>query len=122
MKKLTLLLIAALASIGLFVAPVMAQDPCASASESTYCTAKNSATENPLFGKGGAGTKITQLLVVISGLVSVVFVIIGGIGYITSGGDSKKTASAKNTILYACIGVVVTLLAQSLVTFILNKL
>ena len=48
-------------------------------------------------------------------------IIYGGMRYITSGGDSGKITSAKNTIIYALIGLVVVALAQFIVKFVLNK-
>jgi hypothetical protein len=48
-------------------------------------------------------------------------IIIGGLKYITSSGDSNNITSAKNTILYAIIGLVVVALAQFIVKFVLGK-
>jgi hypothetical protein len=48
-------------------------------------------------------------------------IIWGGLRYITSGGDSAKITSAKNTIIYALIGLVVVALAQFIVKFVLAK-
>ncbi|HJQ09226.1 MAG TPA: pilin [Candidatus Saccharimonadales bacterium] len=58
---------------------------------------------------------------VIVGIVAVVMIIIGGFKYITSGGDSGNITSAKNTIIYAVIGLVIVALAQFFVQFVLNK-
>jgi hypothetical protein len=62
-----------------------------------------------------------NLLSLIIGVVAVVMIMVGGLRYITSGGDSGKTASAKDTILYAVIGLVVVALAQIVVKFVLKK-
>ncbi len=64
---------------------------------------------------------VIQFLVVIVGSIAVIMFIVGGFKYITSGGDSNKTASAKNTLLFATIGVVVVLLAQFLVSFVITE-
>ena len=56
----------------------------------------------------------------IVGVVAVIFVIFGGFKYITSGGDSNKVSSAKNTILYAIVGLIIVALAQVIVVFVLN--
>lgn len=55
------------------------------------------------------------------GVVAVVMIIIGGFLYLTSGGDSNRVASAKNTIIYAIVGLVIALLAQALVRFVFAK-
>jgi len=58
----------------------------------------------------------------IGGVLAVIMVIIGGLNYVTSSGDSGKTAKAKNTILYAVIGIVVIIFAFAITTFINSKL
>lgn len=57
----------------------------------------------------------------IVGIIAVVMMIVGGVRYITSGGDSGNVTAAKNTILYAIIGLVVVALAQIIVQFVLKK-
>jgi hypothetical protein len=57
----------------------------------------------------------------IIGIVAVVMIMVGGLKYITSQGDATSTASAKNTILYAAIGLVVVALAQVIVRFVLDR-
>ena len=66
-------------------------------------------------------TTIINVFSVVVGIVAVVMIIVGGFRYITSGGDSTKVTSAKNTLLYAIIGLVVVALAQIIVKFVLNK-
>ena len=56
----------------------------------------------------------------IVGVVAVIFVIFGGFKYITSAGDSNKVSSAKSTIIYALVGLVIVALAQVIVVFVLN--
>ncbi len=55
------------------------------------------------------------------GILSVLMIMIGGLKYITSSGDSNNINSAKNTILYAIVGLVVVILAQSIVRFVIDK-
>lgn len=57
----------------------------------------------------------------IVGIIAVIMIIIGGIKYVTSGGDSNNISSAKTTIIYAIIGLVVVALAQVIVKFVLNR-
>jgi hypothetical protein len=65
---------------------------------------------------------IVNLLTAIVGIVAVIMIIVGGFRYITSGGNDTSVTSAKNTILYAIIGLVVVALAQIIVRFTLSKL
>lgn len=65
---------------------------------------------------------VVNLLSAIVGIVAVIMIIIGGFRYITSGGNDTSVTAAKNTILYAIIGLVVVALAQIIVRFTLSKL
>ncbi|MCU0667240.1 MAG: pilin [Patescibacteria group bacterium] len=55
------------------------------------------------------------------GIASVIMIMVGGFKYVTSGGDSSKTKTAKDTILYAIIGLIIVVLAQSIVWFVINR-
>jgi hypothetical protein len=66
-------------------------------------------------------TTVINIFSVIVGIIAVIMIIIGGLKYITSGGASDNVSSAKNTILYAIIGLIIVALAQILVRFVLNK-
>jgi hypothetical protein len=65
--------------------------------------------------------KIINILSVIVGVIAVIMIIIGGLRYITSGGDSGNVSSAKNTIIYAIVGLVIVALAQFIVRFVLSN-
>lgn len=69
---------------------------------------------------GNMVTSVIQWVVGIAGLVAVVFVVFGGISYITSSGDPQKTQQAKNIILYALIGLVLVALAEIITAFVSN--
>jgi len=76
---------------------------------------------------GSGGIKITSvfsgvvnILSVVVGALSVIFVILSGFRYVTSGGDSNRVSSAKNTLVYALVGVAIVALAQVLVHFVIN--
>ena len=66
-------------------------------------------------------TTVVQIFSLVVGVVAVIMIIIGGLKYITSGGDSGNISSAKNTIIYAIIGLIIVALAQVIVHFVLNK-
>ncbi len=63
---------------------------------------------------------IINVFSIIVGLVAVIMVIFGGFKYITSGGDSNSVSGAKNTLIYAIIGLIIVALAQFLVRFVIN--
>jgi cytochrome bd-type quinol oxidase subunit 2 len=67
------------------------------------------------------GQKVIDAFSVLVGVVSVVMIIYGGFRYITSGGDSGKVGNAKNTLIYAIIGLVIVALAQVLVHYVIQE-
>lgn len=75
-----------------------------------------------LVGDGGIFNRITSILLFIVGAVAVIMLIFGGIRYVVSGGDQNNVTAAKNTILYAIIGIVVALLAYAAVRFVTTAL
>lgn len=84
--------------------------------------AKPDAGATNLFGPGGVFVTVTNILLFVIGAIAVVMLIIGGIRYVVSAGDQNAVTSAKNTILYAIIGIVVAFLAYAAVNFITGQL
>ena len=78
-------------------------------------------TDNPTTQVNSLITTIINIFSVVVGIVAVIFIIYGGFKYITSGGDSGNVTGAKNTILYAIIGLIIVALAQFIVRFVLAK-
>lgn len=64
--------------------------------------------------------KVISALFFVLGFIAVVMIIIGGFRYVTSNGDSSQTKSAKDTIMYAVIGLVVAIFAYAIVNFTLG--
>lgn len=79
---------------------------------------------NPADGTTEANRLIKNIINVFSlvvGVVAVVMIIVGGFRYITSGGNDSSVSGAKNTILYAIVGLVIVALAQIIVRFVLTR-
>lgn len=115
-----------LLTAGLITAPALAAstdfkgDACAGLnsldnSSSTTCSPGSEAKLSNILGT------IINILSILVGVVAVIMVIVGGFRFITSGGDSSHTASARNTVIYALIGLVIAALAQVLVHFVLLR-
>jgi hypothetical protein cdiviTM7_00647 len=64
---------------------------------------------------------ITNVLLFIIGAISVIMLIIGGIRYTTSNGDQQAVQNAKNTILYAVVGLVIAILAFAAINFVIGS-
>jgi len=65
--------------------------------------------------------KIINIFSAIVGVIAVIMIIIGGLRYITSGGDSSHVSTAKTTIIYALVGLIIVALAQLIVHFVLTQ-
>jgi hypothetical protein len=59
-------------------------------------------------------------LTVIAGLVAVVMIIVSGVKFLTSGGDSNAVASARKTLLFAIAGIIIVAMSQFIVRFVIN--
>lgn len=68
----------------------------------------------------GTINQVTNVLIFIIGAIAVLMIIIGGMRYVLSAGDQSATTSAKNTILYAVIGLVVAFMAYAIVNFVFS--
>jgi len=66
-------------------------------------------------------TTIVNVLLFVIGAISVIMLIYGGIRYTTSGGNSASVTAAKNTILYAIIGLIIAFLAFAIVNWVLTS-
>ncbi len=75
-----------------------------------------------LLGQGGVFQAIANIMLIVIGAVAVIMLIVGGFRYVVSGGDSNSVEAAKNTILYAIIGIVVAFLAYAAVNFLTQQL
>lgn len=67
-------------------------------------------------------SQVINFLLMAIAVVSVFMLIIGGFKYTTSNGDANKVTSAKNTIMYALIGLIVAIFAYAIVKFITDKI
>jgi hypothetical protein len=90
------------------------------ASESSAC--QDASGEDPLTGDDGLIIRLVNIAAVAGGIVAVIIIIWGGFTYVTSGSDTNKINAARNTIIYAVIGLIVIVLAQTIVSFILTRI
>lgn len=65
---------------------------------------------------------VVNIILYVLGVVAVIMIIIGGFRYVVSGGDSSAVTGAKNTILYAVIGLIVAILAYAIVNFVIKSI
>jgi hypothetical protein len=106
------------------------------------CTGANAATGGGSFNLNGASsndqscandtsagkslgsilTEVINIMSLLVGAICVIMIIVGGFKYVTSGGESNNVTGAKNTIVYAIVGLVIVALAQIIVHFVLSRL
>lgn len=67
-------------------------------------------------------SSILKAIIGVMGIFCVIFVIVGGVQYMTSAGDTSKVEKAKKTILYAVIGLIVCALAFLIVQFVIGNI
>ena len=71
-------------------------------------------------GIGALALKVVNIFSFVVGAIAVIMIIYGGFRYITSGGDSGSVGNAKNTLIYAIVGLVIVALAQIIVRVVLS--
>src|SRR4051812_32543116 len=64
---------------------------------------------------------IVNTILIVIGMVAVIMVVVGGVRYTTSNGDASAIKSAKDTILYACVGIVVSIMSYAIVNFVIDQ-
>lgn len=93
-------------------------DQAANGSPSSSCNYSSTVNNSTLTTIGHNVVNIFSILV---GVVSIIMLIYGGFRYITSGGESGRVGNAKNTIIYAIIGLIIVAIAQVIVHFVLTQ-
>lgn len=132
MHRLTRLFIPLLFFIGVigpvvtYSAPVFAADnilegACSSGDTADSPTCENTSPDkNPLTGADGMLIRVTHFIALIAGVTAVIIIIISGIRYITSGGDTQKAVGARNALIGALVGLVIIGLADVIIVAIIR--
>lgn len=87
----------------------------------------NTATTSEMKGKSIDGDKgliktVVNVLLWAVGILSVIMIIFSGFRYITSAGDASKTKSARSTLIYSVVGLIVAIMAWAIVNMVINRL
>lgn len=124
MKIFTKILAAGILMVGLlgvFTPAVSAANGiniCSNGNEnSVYCKNKNTGETQV----NGIIKTIVEVLLTAVGAISIIMIVIGGIMFALSSGDAQKAAKARNTVLYAVVGLAVSLFASAIVNFVFNR-
>ena len=121
-KKTGQVLTGAAAMATLFAGRAMAAINYENPAQAGAEAARGSGMPAELVGATGVFTRITNTVLFAVGIISVIMLIYGGLRYIISGGDSKKVTDAKNTIMYAIIGLIIAILSYAIVNFVISAI
>ncbi|HMH70199.1 MAG TPA: hypothetical protein VK502_02275 [Candidatus Saccharimonadales bacterium] len=87
---------------------------CGSNSTSAVCGAQKDSAS-------GMITNVINTLLYVLGMIAVIMIVIGGIRYTTSNGDSSSTKAAKDTVLYSVVGLIIAMLSFAIVNFVVGR-
>lgn len=110
-------------STGVYAQDIVKDPACSVSPDSPLCAVgTEDPTTNSIYGPNGLLTKIARLISYAVGVGAVIMVITGGIRYAMSSGDPNNLKGAKDQIIFAFVGLVVSILAQAIVIFVLNNI
>ena len=119
MKRVVIVSILALSLVGIALLPETASaailDQACTGISNDVCNKKGDTNINSLV------LSVINLLLYIVAVVAVVMIIVGVMKYLTSSGDSGKVTSAKNTVVYAVVGLLVAIFSWVIVNFIVKQ-
>ena len=121
-KIITLIIASTISIITLSTTPVLAAN-------NDICSSSAAKDVKEAAGCYGTGNQLPNVIVnilngviAVAGVIAVIFVVVGGVQYMTSSGDAGKIKKAKDTILYAIIGLIVCVLSYAIVNFVILKI
>ena len=124
-SKISLLLTALVLMVGFVITYNLSSPVLAENEAQTACSGIEAAGGSCGGGESEVDSVIQtaiEILLFIVGVASVIALIVGGLRYITSGGDQTAVAGAKNTIMYAIVGLIVAVLAYAAVQYVFDAL
>lgn len=122
MKSLFITGIVVAASIALITVLTGADASAQGAAQAGVEAARGAGVPSALFGDAGIVTTITNVLLFVAGALAVIMIIFGGLRYVISGGNAASVTAAKNTILYAIVGLIIAFLAFAAVNWVLGAI
>lgn len=127
MKSLLLLAATIFASLFISASQTLAYDPYAGIDCSKYTDPKTAPSickvdsSDPLTGANGTLIKVASIVAYIAGAAAVILIVISSIRFVTSAGDAAKVKKARDTIIYSLVGIVVIVLARTIIVYIVNR-
>lgn len=107
--------------VGLMILP-LAATASAQVSDGFNAVSTSELQGKSIGGPDGVIQSAVNILLWVVGILAVVMIIWSGLRYIWSNGDSSKITSAKNTLIYSIVGLVVAILAYAIVNFVYKSI
>lgn len=122
MQKVKSILVAGAMMLGMVAAPLAVASTAGAIDPTAEITKgiKAAGSQTNASGLDANVKTIINVLLFIIGIAAVIMIVIGGLRYVISGGDSSHTKAAKDTIFYAVIGLVIAILAYAIVNFVVD--
>ena len=126
MNKIKTIVLSALMVLGIGVTPLVAPAVVGASAKTQLCQGATGTNNCQKAGEQNDLTvvikNVVNILLFLIGAISVIMIVVGGLRYVTSAGDQSAVNGAKNTILYAVVGLVVAFMAYAIVNFVINQL
>jgi hypothetical protein len=119
-RNAVLLILAFFLLIIVSVPSVYAYDPYEGACPNAEAAVCNTDKEDPISGTDGLLANIANIVAYVAGAASIILIIVAAIRFITSGGDPGNVKKARDSVIYALIGIVIVLLARTLIYFVVS--
>lgn len=122
MKKRIVLALMSLGLAGILSLSVVSNNAYAQVSSGINAATTNEMKNKQIDGANGVIRVISNILIWVVGIVAVIMIVWSGLKYMTAAGDSSKLASAKSSLIYAIVGLIVAIMAYAIVNFIMDRL
>lgn len=122
MKKIIFLALMSLSVASVLSLAVVSGSASAQVSSGINAATTNEMKNKQIDGNNGVIRTVSNILIWVVGIVSVIMIMWSGFKYITAAGDTSKVASAKNSLIYAIVGLIVAIMAYAIVNFIMDRL
>lgn len=128
MKKMLSIYIATLAVFLLGLLGISSSLVAADTAQDAVCRGIGAVSGDGTCVEGDGGSKaddtiitVINILSIIGGVIAVIMIMIAGIRFVTSSGDSGSVATARNTVIYAVVGLIIIALSQIIVRFVVER-
>lgn len=122
MKKIIFLALMSLGVASVLSLSVASSNAFAQVSSGINAATTDEMKNKQIDGSNGVIRIVSNILIWVVGIVAVIMIVWSGFKYITTAGDASKVASAKSSLIYAIVGLIIAILAYAIVNFVMERL